>query len=375
MSVRIIRSVLSALIATGSIFLPTTTTQADRVRDDQWHLRYLRVNEAHKITQGEGVTVAVIDTGVDPHPDLRRNLLPGIDILPGGNGNGTEDQDSHGTSMAGLIAAHGQSQHVGALGIAPKAKILPVYALPPGDIHGDADKIAEGIRWAIRNKATIINISTGGGSTQKLARAIAEAISAEVVVIAAAGNAPGDFGVTFPAALDGVVAVGAIDRSSNRSAVSATGRELQLAAPGADIYSTSYRGKYSSGTGTSNATAIVAGAAALVRSKYPHLPAQEVIHRLTATAVDKGAPGRDEEYGYGVLDIVAALTADVPPLGFESPGASGATTPGTTATATAIEPDGDGGPGWRLPLLTLGVLGLAGLTGLIWWRQRRHAAG
>ncbi|MBO4206506.1 type VII secretion-associated serine protease mycosin [Micromonospora echinofusca] len=373
MNVLIAGAALSiALTTTGLILPPATRLQSDEIRNNQWHLAYLRVGEAHKITKGAGVTVAVIDTGVEPHPDLRNNLLPGTDITRGGNNSGTKDRDGHGTSMAGLIAAHGRSQSSGALGVAPEAKILPIYALP-GDTPGDPDKIAEGIRWAVKNRATVINISTGGGSTPKLAKAVAEAASAEVVIIAASGNAPGDFGVTFPAALEDVVAVGAVDKSGNHSGVSVTGRELQIVAPGNDIYSTSHKGKYSLGTGTSAATAIVAGAAALVRSKYPHLPAQEVVHRLTATAVDKGAPGRDEEYGYGVLDIVAALTADVPPLGFESPGASGATTP--NATATAAGPAGDETPGWRLPLLTLGVLGVAGLTGLLWWRQRRHAVG
>ncbi|GAB3945999.1 hypothetical protein GCM10027614_38690 [Micromonospora vulcania] len=97
--------------------------------------------------------------------------------------------------------------------------------------------------------------------------------------------------------------------------MSVTGPEIDVVAPAVDIYSTSIDGKYRRGTGTSDATAIVAGAAALIRSKYPHLPASEVAHRLTATAVDKGPPGRDDEYGYGVIDLVAALTADVPRWG------------------------------------------------------------
>jgi subtilisin family serine protease len=142
--------------------------------------------------------------------------------------------------------------------------------------------------------------------------------------------------VTFPAFLDGVVAVGATDRNGNRAAISVTGDKLAIMAPGVDIYSTSYDDKYYRGTGTSASTAIVAGAAALIRSRYPDLPAAEVVHRLTATATDKGAPGRDPEYGYGVLNLVAALTADVPAASPAaspaSPVASPAATPGDAAT-------------------------------------------
>lgn len=112
----------------------------------------------------------------------------------------------------------------------------------------------------------------------------------------------------------------------------------------------------------------MAGAAALIRSKFPDLPAQEVAHRLTATAIDKGPPGRDDEYGYGVIDLVAALTADVPPLGFES---SNVTAPAPTAAGQADDGGDDGATGRGLA--TLGVLVAAG-GGYLVWRRRRRAA-
>lgn len=148
--------------------------------------------------------------------------------------------------------------------------------------------------------------------------------------------------------------------------MSVTGREIDVVAPAVDIYSTSYGGNYSKGTGTSSATAIVAGAAALIRSKYPDLPAQEVAHRLTATAIDKGPPGRDDEYGYGVIDLVAALTADVPPLGFES---SNVTAPAPSRAEPADRGGDDGATGRGLA--TLGVLVAAGGGYLVWRRRRR----
>jgi len=181
---------------------------------------------------------------------------------------------------------------------------------------------------------------------------------------------PEFYGVTYPAAYPEVLAVGGSDRNGNRAAVSVTGPELDILAPAVDIYSTSYNGKYRKGTGTSDAAAIVAGAAALVRSKYPNLSAAEVVHRLTATAVDKGAPGRDDEYGYGVLDIVAALTADVPPLALESATASAPTDAGPTPTAVA-EPEGQ--PANNPVVVTIGLLVAAGaIATLLFLRLRRR---
>ncbi|MFI2665081.1 type VII secretion-associated serine protease mycosin [Micromonospora carbonacea] len=364
----------SAIIAGSGIAAPPSITSmpdgSALIRTDQWHLRYLNTTEAHRITRGRGVTIAVPDTGVDPHPDLRGNLLSGIDTIPGGNGTGRRDLDSHGTAMAGLIAAHGQHDKVGALGIAPEANILPIFSSPPHG-NGDPDALAQGIDFAINMGADIISVSSGGSSSRRLIEAVKRACASNIVVVAAAGNSPEDTGVTYPASEDGVIAVGGIDRSGKHAAISVIGTGIDLTAPAVDIYSTSYEGKYSKGTGTSSATAIVAGAAALVRSKYPDLPASEVVHRLTATAVDKGPPGRDDEYGYGVVDLVAALTADVPPVGFESAtaGAPGATGP-TTAAVAEPAGGGDGGATAR-GLATLGVIvAAAGAWALVARRRR-----
>ncbi|MEV4541546.1 type VII secretion-associated serine protease mycosin [Micromonospora echinaurantiaca] len=350
----------------------TPTVGASQIRGDQWHLRYLKVAEAHRLSEGDGVTVAVPDTGVSPHPDLFRNLLSGIDTIPGGSGDGQQDQDSHGTSMAGLIAAHGRGGTTGALGLAPRAKILPIFVSPPQS-DGAPDALAEGIEFAISNGADVISISSGGASSTRLDRAIGTAIASDIVVVAAAGNRPEDSRVTYPASRSEVIAVGGVDHSGQHATVSVAGPEVDIVAPSVDIYSTSYDGKYSKGQGTSGATAIVAGTVALIRSKFPDLPASEVAHRLTATAVDKGPPGRDDEYGYGVIDLVAALTADVPPLGFGSATASASATgaPSTTAAAHPAD-DGDRGAtvrGW----VTLGVLVAGGTAWALIARHRRRS--
>nr|WP_245669800.1 S8 family serine peptidase [Micromonospora mirobrigensis] len=351
---------------------------AARVRGDQWHLRYLHVPEANRISRGLGVTVAVPDTGVDPHPDLVRNLLPGVDLIGGGSGDGRDDRDSHGTAMAGLIAAHGGPGTRGALGIAPAAKILPIYGLP-AETKGDSGTLASAIEWAVSHKADVISVSGVTGPTAELQKAVSAALAADIVVVAGVGNHPDSTRIGYPAAYNGVIAVGGVDRYGNHAAVSVTGSEIDIAAPAVDIVSTSIDGKYSKGTGTSSATAIVAGAAALIRSRYPKLSAEEVAHRLTATAVDKGPPGRDDQYGYGVIDLVAALTADVPPWGAgkasDRPAAPTTTPAGGPASTAMADPSGgtgdDGGATVR-GLATLGVLVAAG-GGWFLVRRRRRA--
>ncbi|NUR72270.1 MAG: type VII secretion-associated serine protease mycosin [Hamadaea sp.] len=322
------RSALVALAATA-VLAPSAPAAAHgpNIRAQQWHLGFLKIAEAQQISQGEGITVAVIDTGVADHPDLSGNVLTGVDVIAGGTGNGRADDDGHGTGMAGIIAAHGHGtgNRDGALGIAPKAKILPIrMSVGTGSkaVEGGDKPVAEGIRWAIKNGAKIINISQSVGDLETL-RAVNEAQAAGVLIFAAAGNTDAhDTGVQVPARYPWAVAVGGLDKSGNHLSTSITGAEVELTAPAEKIYSDNKGGIWRYGTGTSDSTAIVSGVAALVWSKFPQLSAAEVLHRLEATATDKGDPGRDPVYGFGAIDPVKALTAEVAPSAEPSKSAS-----------------------------------------------------
>ena len=294
----------------GAILLlaPPSPASADTVEDGQWYVNFLALGDAQKITKGAGVIVGVLDTGVGRHPDLSGDVLNGADARIGGTDrDGRNDRDGHGTRMAGLIGGNGRVR-----GVAPEATILPVKVMTVGEAYGS---IAEGINWAVDHGAKVLCIAIHAGEPAlDDEAAIRRAIRSDVVVVAGAGNADGAEGVGYPAAYDGVVAAGGVDRNGRHADISVSGDKIVLSAPSDDISSTEPGGKYSIGTGTSDATALIAGAAALVRAKFPELSAEEVIHRLTYTADDKGPAGRDDEYGYGVVNIVNALSADVPPL-------------------------------------------------------------
>lgn len=331
----------------------------DEIRDQQWHLDALHINEAHAITKGRGVTVGVVDTGVDAtHPDLSGTVVPGTDFAGLGPGDGTEDRDGHGTAMAGLIAAHGR-----AMGVAPESKILPVRVLFTQNVP--TSSATAGVDWAVDHGATVLCLAFGQPDDPALRDALDRAARRDVVAIASIGNEP-DHTKLYPGLYPSVVAVAGTDRDSAHAALSVTGTQALLAAPAVGVLSTeplSIRPTgYAAGDGTSNSAAIVAGVAALVRSKYPNLSAAEVIHRMTATADDKGPPGRDNEYGYGIVNPVKALTADVPPL-----------TPSAEPTIAASPPPDAGGSTSTLVIIGAVVLALLLGTGLVVMLRRRTA--
>jgi type VII secretion-associated serine protease mycosin len=309
-----VMAAVGGVLATGVASPPAL---ADEVRDAQWHVDYLDLATAHQISRGAGVTVAVIDSGIDAtHQDLRDNLAPGTDLVEPANRDGWTPEE-HGTVVAGVLAGHGHGPGGadGVLGVAPAARILPIRTTDDSeDPQPRSRLLADGIEYAVANGATVISISLSSDPSDIDQRAIEAARRSDVVVVAAAGNRPDAEAVTFPAALPVVVAVGGVDRAGGLAEFSVTGPQIMLTAPGHEIVSTAPGDEYVIASGTSLAAPIVAGTAALVRAAHPQLTADEVIHRLVSTADDAGPLGADEQYGHGVVNVVAALTADVPPM-------------------------------------------------------------
>ncbi|MFZ3469209.1 type VII secretion-associated serine protease mycosin [Streptomyces sp. 4.24] len=333
-------------LALGVLLVPALAppAAADAVRDRQWGLAALRADEAWGTTRGDGVTVAVLDTGVDSaHPDLAGHVLEGTDLVGMGAGRGDRAWARHGTAMAGIIAGHGHGpdRRQGVLGLAPQAQILPVRVIleegDPGrskarDSKGGA--LAEGIRWAADHGADVINLSLGDDSSSAHHEAAEDeavqyALAKGVVVVASAGNG-GEQGdrASYPAAYPGVIAVTAVDRKGRKAAFSTRNWYATVSAPGVDIVIADPDRSYYEGWGTSAAAAFVSGAVALVKSAHPDLSPAQIKKLLEDTASDAPAGGRDDARGFGLVDPAAALqVADAltaePPR--PSPAAAGST--------------------------------------------------
>ncbi|MFC1590255.1 S8 family serine peptidase [Candidatus Omnitrophota bacterium] len=293
----------------------------------QWGLRSVNAEDAWDISTGSGITVAVLDTGVDiNHSDLASQIwhnpgeIPsdGIDNdgngyiddytgynFTGSNGNIT-DVYGHGTHVSGIIAAEGNDSN-GIIGLAPGAKIMPVKVLSDSG-WGYWSWVAQGIRYAADMGAHIVNMSLGGfGYASVVYNAVQYAVSKGVTVIAAAGNSNVDIAGYSPSGLDGVISVAATTSSNNRASFSNWGATLDIAAPGVSILSTFPGERYRSWGGTSMAAPFAAALAALLLSEDITLTPQDITDIMRSTAQDLGAPGFDIFFGYGLIDAYMAL--------------------------------------------------------------------
>lgn len=276
-----------------------------------WAQKWLAPERVWPRSTGRGVTVAVIDSGVDAdHPQLRERgvVLPGRDLLQPGDERANFDCVSHGTAVASIIAAQ-PSDGIGFRGVAPDARILPIRvserdASEQEGAAVNAAVFADAIRYAVDSGATVINISLSMYADLEPVRAAVEyARSRDVLIVAAAGNAHNDEGpdpVTYPAAYPGVLGVAATTIEGSRLDSSQVGPYVDISAPGGGVLAATRERGHRYHDGTSFAAGFVSGAAALVRSADPDLPADEVANRLLATATP--APGPPDQYGAGVVN-------------------------------------------------------------------------
>jgi type VII secretion-associated serine protease mycosin len=289
-------------------------------------LREIDVPAAWRVTKGAGVTVAVLDTGVDPSvPDLTGSVTTGPDYTLGADPPGYQPPHLHGTYIASLIAGHGSGpgRTGGVIGVAPDARILSVRVIlddqePGFAVYNEnasyADAIPDGIRYAVSHGASVINMSLGGAvPTRDMRLAIADAISRNVVVVASAGNAGTAGGgftpYSYPAAFTGVISVAAVGATGVRATFSDRNASVVISAPGVNVVGAGPGGEYLSADGTSPASAFVAGVAALIRSKYPGLSPALVTQALIGSARHRPPGGYSPSTGFGEVDAVAALAA------------------------------------------------------------------
>ncbi len=260
----------------------------------------LRLTEAHAITRGDGVLIALIDSGADKdHPELKDVIAREFDAV-----GGTFEPHAHGTGMAGAIA--GQDTLKSA---APNARILNVraFAASGKTQDGTTFDVIKGMDWAAQNGARIFNLSFAGPRDPLMSRVVKAAQGKGIVVIAAAGNRGPSSPPLYPAADAGVIAVTATDADDGVMKQANRGRYVTMAAPGVDILLPAPNKSYAISSGTSIATAYVSGVAALILARNPDADGKEVYEILTGTARDLGAKGRDTDFGAGLTDPAAAL--------------------------------------------------------------------
>ncbi|MFD7975260.1 S8 family serine peptidase [Streptomyces sp. NPDC059071] len=378
---------LSAVVATWIVTAPVAT--ADDMRSRQWYLDAMKADEMWKVATGKGITVAVLDTGVDSTlPELRGRVLPGRNISDAGGGPGRvddKDRDRHGTNMALAIAGSGDNG--GVKGIAPEATILPVKT---GDSFFTGwGPMLQGVRYAVDNGARVINISSGGGGDESDARewqsTVDYAVKKGALIFAASGNGGKERVNVYPASVPGVVAVGAVDTKGKVAEFSDYGSYVDLVAPGIEMPGrcSKDRTKFCSLWGTSHSAAIASGTAALIWSAHPDWTGNQVLRVMMETAGHDG-PVPSKYIGYGTVRPAQVLlegkgnpgAPDVNPLLAAQGTSKASTTPQTSPSpentgasgsdqakdkGQAAASDEGGFPLWAIAASAVAVVAVIGL--------------
>ena len=316
------RKIVTGLFIALLVISAPQSVSADPVRDRQYWLSDYGFTKAWALSQGQGVKVAVIDTGIDAsHPALEGAVVGGTDVSGLGSSDGLTPvgQNSyHGTMVASLIAGRGNPEDdaAGVLGTAPKAQLLSVSMAFGVDGVDTDSQVAEGIIWAVNNGARVINLSLTRNSVswpKSWDEAFLYAFEKDVVIVAAVGNRlDGTEQVSAPATIPGVIAVAGVDINANASELSSTsGFTIGVTAPAEDLVAAYPGGEYRIWSGTSGAAPIVSGMVALIRSLYPEMDAANVVNRVIQSALKDGFESYSSTYGYGLIDAEAALKMEL----------------------------------------------------------------
>jgi len=300
-----------------------TAVSNDPYYGSEWHLAKIGASVAWDKAQGAGVTIAIVDSGVDVnHPDLAARIVPGWNVY--GNNADVTDVCGHGTAVAGTAAAT-LNNGAGVAGVAGQAKIMPLriaYKDPAGGCYAYYSTMANAVTYAADHGAKIVNISFAAVPASSAVQNAAQYLRSKGgLLFVSAGNANRDEGYTPTTSM---IAVAATDSADNRSSFSSYGNFVSLAAPGSGIYTTVAGGSYGGWNGTSFASPVAAGVAALMMSANPSLDAAKIESLLFSSATDLGTAGRDPYFGYGRVNAAAAVNA-----------ALGASTPADTTAPTA----------------------------------------